>query len=119
MADDWAALAACTVIAAHGIAIWRRALHDVLDGSVDSELIQAIDACASGTPGVVSTEKCRVRKSGIHLLVDIHVRVHSQMTVFEGHRISHDVKNRLMAKHPRISEVTIHIEPADPEKRAQ
>lgn len=58
-----------------------------------------------------NTEKCRIRRSGINLLVDIHVRVDPRISVFEGHEISHRVKDWLLAYDPRIQDVIIHLEP--------
>jgi cation diffusion facilitator family transporter len=111
-ADDWAALAACVIIVINAFLILRRSLHDVLDGNVSPDLLAAINAAAAATPGVKSTEKCRIRRSGINLFVDIHVRVDPQISVFEGHEISHRVKDRLFSENPRIQDVIIHIEPA-------
>jgi len=110
-ADDWGALAACVVIVINGVLIFRRGLHDVLDGSVSRDLQQDLDSVAAATPGVESTEKCRIRKSGVDLFVDIHVRVDPQMTVVEGHRVSHVVKARLLEQNARIKDVLVHIEP--------
>ena len=111
-ADDWAALAACVIIIINAYLILKRSLHDVLDGNVCPELVEAINAAAASTPGVHSTEKCRIRRSGISLFVDIHIRVDPHMSVFAGHEISHRVKDRLLAENPRILDVIIHIEPA-------
>jgi len=111
-ADDWAALAGCVVIVANGITILKRSLHDVLDGNVDRSLHGAIDSLAASTPGVENTEKCRVRKSGISLFVEIHVRVDPSLSVADGHRISHAVKDRLVAAHAPIKDVIVHIEPS-------
>lgn len=111
-ADDWAALLACVVIVANGVLLLRTALHEVMDGSLPSPVLADIERIAAATEGVVDTEKCRVRKSGIALFVDIHVRVDPELSVREGHRISHAVKDRLLAGHPAIRDVTIHIEPA-------
>lgn len=111
-ADDWAALAACVVILINAYLILRDALHNILDGSVPSELQQAICRAAASTPGVVDTEKCRIRKSGIDLYVSIHIRVNPSLSVFEGHQLGHRVKERMLASNPRIRDVIIHVEPA-------
>jgi divalent metal cation (Fe/Co/Zn/Cd) transporter len=111
-ADDWGALAACGVIVFNAVGILRVALHDALDGTVAAEVIDALNTTAGATPGVESTEKCRVRTSGVHLLVDIHARVDPDLSVREGHTISHELKARLMAEHPRVSDVVVHLEPA-------
>lgn len=111
-ADDWAALAACIVIVTNAILILRGSLHDVMDGKVSSDLYDSITATAAATSGVRSTEKCRMRKSGINLFVEIHIRVDPTISVFEGHEISHRVKDRLLAQNQRIKDVLVHIEPA-------
>lgn len=111
-ADDWAALAACLVIVINAILILNGSLHDVMDGKVSSDLYDSITATAAATAGVRSTEKCRMRKSGVSLFVEIHIRVDPMISVFEGHEISHRVKDRLLVQNHRIEDVLVHIEPA-------
>lgn len=112
-ADDWAALVACGVIVVNGARILRTALHDVMDGSVPQEWHQAVRTSALSTPGVVDTEKCRIRKSGTDRFVELHVRVDPEITVFKGHEIGHRVKERILAGNPRVRDVIVHIEPAN------
>jgi divalent metal cation (Fe/Co/Zn/Cd) transporter len=61
----------------------------------------------------VDIEKCRLRKSGVGLFVELHVLVRGETTVREGHEIGHAVKDYLLAKNPRILDAVIHLEPAD------
>jgi cation diffusion facilitator family transporter len=110
-ADDWAALAACGVIAGNGFRIFRTALDEVMDASVAPEIVAQIRALAGEVEGVQQIEKCRARKSGPHLTLDIHVVVDGKMSVRESHRIAHLVKDRLMESAHRINDVTVHIEP--------
>ena len=111
-ADDWAALAACVIIVINGFLILRGSLHNVLDGRVSSDLETSVCSVAAATPGIVETEKCRIRKSGIDLYVEIHVRVDPSISVFDGHELGHQVKKRLLVANPRIRDVIVHIEPA-------
>jgi divalent metal cation (Fe/Co/Zn/Cd) transporter len=60
---------------------------------------------------VQTIEKCRVRKSGPYLTLDIHVVVDGGMSVRESHRIAHEVKDHLLESAHRINDVTVHIEP--------
>jgi cation diffusion facilitator family transporter len=113
-ADDWAALAACIIIVINGVLIFQGSLHNVLDGRVSSELEASVRSVAETTPGILNTEKCRIRKSGIDLFVEIHVRVDPSISVFEGHQLGHHVKDRMHATNPRIRDVIVHIEPARP-----
>lgn len=111
-ADDWAALLACIIIAVNGAIMFRRAVGDVMDVAVPAELEQEVRALALGVPGVAALDKCRVRKSGLNHLVDIHVRVDGSLSVREGHDIAHAVKDTLLASVPHaITDVAVHIEP--------
>jgi len=113
-ADDWAALAACGVIVWNGLRLLRAALDEVMDASVSPEVTELLKTIAAGVEGVTGIEKCRVRKSGLHLAMDIHVRVDGNMSVHRGHAIAHQVKDRLLASQHRINDVTVHIEPDRP-----
>jgi cation diffusion facilitator family transporter len=111
-ADDWAAQFACEVIACNGVGIFRKALGDVMDTAVSAAFEQEVRTVALAVAGVRSLDKCRVRKSGLSHLVDIHVRVDGDLTVREGHDIAHAVKDALLASVPHtISDVSVHIEP--------
>jgi cation diffusion facilitator family transporter len=111
-ADDWAALFACVIIAFNGVAIFQKALGDVMDTAVSAAFELEVRTVALAVAGVRSLDKCRVRKSGLSHLVDIHVRVDGDLTVREGHDIAHAVKDALLASVPHtISDVSVHIEP--------
>ena len=112
-ADNWAALAACGVIGWNALRLLRPALDDIMDAAVDTGLVQEIRRLAGGVDGVVGIEKCRVRKSGLGLLMDIHVVVDAETTVRRGHEIGHDVQDALYASHLPISDAVVHVEPDD------
>lgn len=111
-ADDWAALLACILIVRNGMGIVRRALAEVMDESVPDELVEEVRQIAAAQGAVLAVEKCRVRKSGLGLWMDIHVWVDGNMSVREGHRISHAVSDALRESRLPIDDVVVHIEPA-------
>ncbi|TSJ79757.1 cation transporter [Rariglobus hedericola] len=111
-ADDWAALVACAVVVFNGVHIFNRALRDVMDTAVPVEFEKEVRAVASAVAGVHGIDKCRVRKSGLSHLVDIHVEVDPELTVYAGHDIAHAVKDALVHSTLHISDVSVHIEPA-------
>jgi len=112
MADDWAALAACAIIVVNGILILKGSFHEVLDGNVPQSIYESLKIAAASISGVENTEKCRIRKSGIDLFVEMHVRVDPCMSVRDAHDIGHKVKKHLIDGNSRIRDVIIHIEPA-------
>src|SRR5881397_1436252 len=110
-ADDWAALLACGVISWNGLRLLRSALDELMDASVSPEVVSQVRELAAAVEGVAAIDKCRIRKSGLHLALDIHVVVDGDLTVRRGHEIAHRVKDRLLASQHRINDVTVHIEP--------
>lgn len=111
-ADDWAALVACLVIGWNGVSLARRALDDVMDVAVPPALEGEIRATASAVPEVRGIDKCRARRSGLSLLVDIHVEVDGDLSVRRGHDIAREVKRALLRSTHGVTDVTVHIEPA-------
>jgi cation diffusion facilitator family transporter len=122
-ADSWAAIAAACVIAWNGLRLLRPALNDLMDRSPNRELIEQIRGLAETIPGVGGVEKCLVRKMGYQYFVDMHVEVDPQMTVQRSHDIAHEVKDKIRAEIPAVSDVLVHIEPrgrrsrVDPKER--
>jgi cation diffusion facilitator family transporter len=112
-ADDWAALFACVVIFYSAYNNLKLSLGEMMDARVSTDAEAAVIAEACAVPGVLSAEKCRVRKSGLAYLADIHIRVDANISVREGHDISHAVKDRLMANDLPLEDVTVHIEPEE------
>ena len=111
-ADDWAALIAALFIVYNAYRIFRPALGEIMDEHTHHELIEEIRIAAKEVPGVIDIEKCWARKNGMTYVVDLHLEMNGELTVTEGHGISHDLKDHLMEKFPYITEVLIHIEPA-------
>jgi cation diffusion facilitator family transporter len=110
-ADDWAALAACGVIVWNGLRLLRAVADEMMDASVSPEVVAFTKVIAAGVEGVLGVEKCRIRKSGLYLSMDIHIMVDGDLSVRRSHAISHQVKDRLLASQHRINDVTVHIEP--------
>ena len=111
-ADDFAALLAAGVIAFNAVHLMRPALGELLDAAPPKELAEDVRRAAAGVAGVLGLDKCVVRKVGFDLYVDLHVRVHGELPVRDGHRIAHDVKDAVRAHNARVRDVTIHVEPA-------
>lgn len=111
-ADDWAALAACFVILWNGVGFFRTAVNDVMDSAAPVAVEEEVRRAAMTVPGVLGIDKCRVRKSGLSHLVDIHVEVDGSLSVREGHDIAGAVKHRLLDSPLHITDVLVHIEPS-------
>lgn len=110
-ADDWAALFASGFILYNSYLIFRPALGEIMDEHVHEDLIARVRQVAQTVSGVVATEKCFIRKSGLIYHVDLHISVKASITVKEGHDIAHRLKDTLLKEIPNLGQVLIHIEP--------
>jgi len=114
MADDVAAVLAAGIIGWNGWRLLRPALEELMDTTPDPGVTEEIRQAAAAVAGVDNVEKCLVRRSGWHWFVDLHVRVHPEMTVVAAHRIAHAVKDSIRARLPQVSDVLVHVEPSSP-----
>lgn len=113
MADDWAALFACVIIAFNGYRLILPALAEVMDAAPPPEIELEVRRVAGQVEGVVNLDVCWVRKMGFDLFVDLHVGVDADMSVREGHAVAHRVKDAIRLANRRVRDVLIHIEPVE------
>lgn len=110
-ADDWAALLASFIIAFNGVRFLMTAVHELMDRLPSEGIMEQIIAAAHSVPGVLATEKERVRKFGVDYLVDLHVQANPGMSLYEAHVLSGKVKAAIREAVPAAAEVLIHMEP--------
>lgn len=110
-ADDWAALFASGFILYNSYLIFRPALGEIMDEHQYDDLITEIRLKSIEVEGVLGTEKCFVRKSGMQFHIDLHIIVKATISVKEGHHISHQLKDYLHENISNLGHVLIHIEP--------
>lgn len=110
-ADDWAALLASAFILYNSYLIFRPALGEIMDEHQYDDLIEEIRQRALEVKGILGTEKCFIRKSGMKYHVDLHAIVSGDISVEKGHWIAHALKDHLRKVIPNLGHVLIHIEP--------
>ena len=110
-ADDWAALVASALIFYNAIVIIRPALSEIMDAAPSNEIVEKVKNLAGSVSEVKGIEKCFVRKMGFDYYVDIHIEVDGRLSVTEGHRIAHLVKDALLESKLRVINVLVHVEP--------
>jgi cation diffusion facilitator family transporter len=115
-ADSWAAMAASIWLAGTGLWLLGPTLHELMEGSVDPALLLFVYETSTHCPGIRGVDKVWVRKLGMRLMVDLHIEVDPNITVQEGHRLSHEVKDKLQRELPQVRDVMVHVEPYDPER---
>ena len=110
-ADDWAALVASLAIVYNAYLIFRPSFGEVMDETPAGDWRNELEAIALSVPFVQGIDLFRVRKTGFEYFVDLHVRVPGDMTVSEGHRVAHAVKEAILLAKPAVYDVMVHIEP--------
>lgn len=68
-------------------------------------------------PEVLGCEKIRSRGASDHVFLDLHIWMNPGMRLDEAHRVSHIVKDRIMARFPQVKDAVIHIEPPPRDSR--
>ncbi|MEZ6122631.1 MAG: cation diffusion facilitator family transporter [Planctomycetaceae bacterium] len=110
-ADEAASLVVVAAIIWSGTLLFRNSASELMDVQADPEFVDHIRRTARTVAGVEDIETLWVRKSGLEFFVDIHIEVDQHLSVAAGHRIGHDVKDRLLEDFPCLRDVLVHLEP--------
>jgi cation diffusion facilitator family transporter len=88
--------------------------HRMMD-AVDPQLVRNIKETAQAVPGVVeeSVHDVRVRWLGHKLYADLHISVDEDLPTRESHRIGEEVRHALLHAQPKLSVVSVHIDPCE------
>jgi cation diffusion facilitator family transporter len=113
-ADDWAALFASGFILYNSFLIFKPALSEIMDEHLYDDLLEEIRKVSLTSDGIIATEKCFIRKTGMDYHVDLHAIVDGKITVEEGHRLAHKLKDKLRQDIPQLGSILIHVEPNNP-----
>ena len=91
--------------------IFKKAILDILDESVDEKTLSEIEQVALKTKDVKEVHDVRTRRVGETFFIDMHILVDGNISVQEGHDISEEVKKNLMKSNEDILDVLVHLEP--------
>jgi divalent metal cation (Fe/Co/Zn/Cd) transporter len=86
---------------------------ELTDRAPDPNLESRVRDIASGVHNVIGLDKCFLRKMGFSFYVDLHIVVNGDLSVRQGHKIAHEVENKVLNKLPQIAEVLVHVEPQE------
>jgi cation diffusion facilitator family transporter len=112
--DAIAALAVAGAIVFSGVRILSRSGRTLVDEAPSAAELDRIEATIAAeraeAPQIVGYHKLRARRSGVRILVDMHLQFRSGTTLERAHQIAHELRDAIEAKLPG-SEVLIHVEP--------
>lgn len=86
-------------------------LMELTDAGVPRETEEKIYNIALNVKGIKAVHALRTRNAGSSILADLHIMVDPEMSVREGHDLSHQVKDALLKSDINIGDVVIHLEP--------
>ena len=112
-ADGWAALCAALLILYNAWKQLRPAVLELADIAPDVSMEERVKTIAGRVPGILGLDKCFIRKMGFSFYVDLHIVVNGEMTVREGHLLSHSVEDEIRKALPQVAEVLVHVEPEE------
>ena len=109
-ADAVAAIVVGLMIARIGLELVIDSSRELVDTALPSHQVQAIEHAILGTEGVESLHSLRTRRMAGEALVDVHIQVHPDISVSEGHAIADKVRDRLLEEFEEVTDVTVHID---------
>jgi cation diffusion facilitator family transporter len=112
MVDAIGALVIAVFIARAGLLIALESSNILADRVVLHE--DQIRGVVMSVPQTLGCHHIRTRGTLDHTFLDLHVWFAPDTTLYEAHRLSHVVKDRLMEAFPHIADAIIHIEPPPP-----
>jgi cation diffusion facilitator family transporter len=112
--DPLAGLITCGFVAWMAIEIIRETTPHLMDKAISGELLRRIRTIAADIDGVEETEKLIARRSGLDVLVELHVELDPAMRVEAAHEIATEVRNRIIEQVDSVVDVLVHVEPYYP-----
>lgn len=79
--------------------------------AVEPELVEQVESIAASVPEVQSVDRLRLRWLGHALEASMAITVDCDMTVSEGHRVSEEIRHRLLHEVHRLDTAVIHVNP--------
>ena len=117
--DAYAAIIVALMIARIGLKLGYDSVQELVDASLEPELVDNIRQKILSHEGVRELHMLRTRRLGHHAHVDVHIQVAPRLSVSEGHHISETVEKTLKDSFDAINDVTVHIDPENDEQEAR
>ena len=111
--DAVGALIVAVMVAKVGWDLIWPSLQELVDTSLDPELVDELHAAAATIDGVKHAHTLRSRSMGHSILLDLHIQVSPRISVSEGHRIAEAVRLALRERAPRLADVMVHVDPEE------
>ncbi|MGA0134237.1 MAG: cation diffusion facilitator family transporter [Opitutales bacterium] len=104
-------------LGSEGLKIFIGACSDLTDRAPAESVLRDLSEHILSAPGARGFHAFRARRLGDRFEVDFHLQVAETATVSEGHAIAGRIKADILARHPEVVTVLVHVEPDMPEHR--
>ncbi len=108
-ADAVAALGVAVIVVYISIQLGGRTIQALLD-SAPTGMAAKITQIVEALPGVIDCHNVRIRYSGPHMFVDVHVTMDGSLSLYNAHHLSDQIEREVHQISPG-SDVTVHPEP--------
>jgi cation diffusion facilitator family transporter len=115
-ADSIAALVVAVIVIYISGELGWRTIAGLLD-TAPTGLAEKIEKVAASVPGVVDAHAVRIRPSGAHTFIDMHVTMDGSVTLKDAHATT-EVNEDAILKEISPADVTVHVEPAEKSRTA-
>lgn len=97
------------------IQISLESIRELLESSLSVEEKEKLLELIRSVKGVKDPHNLKTRKIGNSIAIDIHIRVHPQLTVSQSHDIASETENLIKKTYGNETFISVHIEPEKPE----
>ncbi len=108
-ADAIAALGVAVIVIYISVQLGGRTIQALLD-SAPAGMVAKITETVEALPGVIDCHNVRIRNSGPHLFVDVHVVMDGSLTLYKAHKLADRIEQAVRQLSPG-ADVTVHPEP--------
>jgi cation diffusion facilitator family transporter len=109
--DALAAIIVAVMISLMGLHLVKKSFAELIDTSLDQELLDKVKQHILNTGGVVAIHSLRSRSMGGMGYIDTEIRVNPRLSVSEAHYISLHLEQSVKKNFTEISDITVHIDP--------
>ncbi len=113
MMDPIAGVLVAGLIVKAGIDIGYESLRELTDEIPEEEVINELKKILADVEGVDNYHELRARRMGPNLLVDMHIKVDSMMSISAAHQVAERVRVQILEKIPAVNEVLVHVDAED------
>ncbi len=98
-------------IAYTGIQIFYSAYSVLMDTNISNELMQEMSLMLDNIKGIDHIDAIISKPVGLNFLLIVKVSIDANLSIYEGHKISDDIKDTLLTL-DHIEDVVVHLNPA-------